>query len=132
MCVCVCVCVCVCGNDAGLEQRVHVGGSLYVFLSMCVSVSVCMSICDTYNATRPHSACGMWDFQVQNRFCCRRRKENWDNSQCVCSQQLRILIFIRIQRFVCPPFNKHGRSFCGVNGRCYGISLSLSLLTAVQ
>lgn len=30
-------------------------------------VLVCMSICDTYNATGPHSPSGMWDFQVQNR-----------------------------------------------------------------
>lgn len=73
---------------------------MWVEVCMSSGACVCESICDTYNAARPHSPSGMWDFQVQNRSHCGRRagtssrergeeeegdaKKNWDNTQCVC------------------------------------------------
>lgn len=45
------------------------GGGLYVKSGACPCMCYSMSICDWYNAMRPHSPSGMWDFQVENSFC---------------------------------------------------------------
>lgn len=128
---------CVCSHVYEWRAWGRVGGSLYVFMCMCVLV--CMSICDTYSAAGPHSPSGMWDFQVQNRPQCgrragtnsrergrRRRGEKGrrtEHTMCMFAATLAEFSFHLSAALNRPTCQQERGSFCGLlTGRCYGMT----------